>query len=110
MIDDTIAKIQKRLQQSPNLSTQKREELLELVSQLKTEIADLSESDPDQAQSIAGFTEMSAHEATRDKQQEGTMESALDGLESSVTGFEAAHPKLVGVVNRIASTLSNLGI
>jgi chromosome segregation ATPase len=110
MIDDTIGKIQQRLQQSPNLAPEKREELEELLAQLKTEIATLSESDPDRAKSIAGFTEMSAHEDTRATQQQDTMESALDGLESSVAGFEANHPKLVAVVNRIAATLSNLGI
>ena len=110
MIDDTIDKIQQRLQQSQRLSPEKRKELLELISQLKMEIVDLSESYPDQARSIAGFAEISAHEATRENKQEGTMESALDGLESSVAGFEAAHPKLVDVVNRIAATLSNLGI
>ena len=110
MIDETIEKIQQRLDQSKNLSPEKRAELTDLITQLKTEIADLSESDPDHARSIAGFTEISAHEATRETQQQETMESALDGLESSVAGFEANHPKLVAVVNRIAATLSNIGI
>ena len=110
MIDDTIAKIQQRLEQSANLPDEKRRELLALIAQLKTEIRDVSASDPDQAQSIAGFAELSTHEATRDQPQSATMNSAISGLESTVKGFEAAHPKLTAVVNRIADALSNLGI
>ena len=110
MIDDTIEKIQQRLQQSPNLSSEKREELQALIVQLKTEIATLCKVDPDRAASIAGLAETSAREATREDHQPETTQNAIDELESSVTGFEAAHPKLTAVVNRIASTLSNLGI
>lgn len=110
MIDDTIAKIQQQLQQASNLSPEKRSELQDLIAQLKTEISGLREVDPDRAQSIAGLAETSAHEATRPDQQPEATKNAIVELESSVTGFEAAHPKLTAVVNRIASTLSNLGI
>ena len=108
MIDETIEKTQQQLKQSRNLSPEKRAELMDLVAQLKTEVANLSESDPERAQTIAGFAERSAQEATRETQE--PVKNAIDELESSVTGFEAAHPKLTAVVNRIASTLSNLGI
>lgn len=110
MIDDTITKIQQRLEGAANLSEEKRRELLDLVSQLKTEITDVSSADPDQAASIAGFTDLSAHEATRPEPRPETMKSAITGLESTVRGFESAHPKLTAVVNRIAEALSNLGI
>jgi hypothetical protein len=64
MIDDTLAKIQRRLEQSTNLPDDKRRELLGLIAQLKTEITSVATADPDQARSITGFTELSAHEAT----------------------------------------------
>ena len=35
---------------------------------------------------------------------------ALEGLASSVEGFEESHPHLVQIVNSICNTLSNLGI
>jgi len=35
---------------------------------------------------------------------------SLEGLSSSVEGFEKSHPKLVQIVNAISNTLSNLGI
>ncbi len=110
MIDDTIAKIQQRLEQSSNLPVEKRRELLALIAQLKTEIDGVASADPDRARSITGFTELSAHEATRDQPSQATMKSAIAGLESTVKGFEVAHPKLTAVVNRIAESLSNLGI
>ena len=110
MIDDTIAKIQQQLRQASNLSPEKRGELQELIAQLKTEISSLRQVDPKRAQTIATFAEASAHEAIRPDSQPETTRNAIEELESSVTDFEAAHPKLTAVVNRIASTLSNLGI
>jgi hypothetical protein len=110
MIDDTIAKIQQRLRQASNLSPEKRGELQALIAQLKTEIAGLRQTDPDRAQRIATFAETSAHEATRPDPEPETTKLAIGDLESSVAGFEAAHPKLTAVVNRIASTLSSIGI
>jgi chromosome segregation ATPase len=110
MIDDTIAKIQQQLQQAAHLSPEKRGELQELIAQLKTEISSLREVDPKRAQTIASFAEASAHQATRPDSEPEATKNAIVELESSVTGFEAAHPQLTAVVNRIASTLSNLGI
>lgn len=110
MIDDMIAKIQQRLEQTAHLPDEKRRELLGLIAQLKTEITGMAKVDPDQARSITGFTELSAHEATRSQPSQVTKKNAIAGLESTVKGFEAAHPKLTAVVNRIADALSNLGI
>lgn len=110
MIDDTIAKIQQRLQQSANLSPEKRHELMDLLARLKTEVDAISKADPDQARSIAGFTDLSAHEATRAQPRPETMQSAITGLESTVRGFETAHPQLTAIVGRLVESLSNLGI
>jgi hypothetical protein len=48
--------------------------------------------------------------AAREKQSLAPLRSSVDELRSSVEGFEQSHPKLVEVVNRISSSLSNLGI
>lgn len=110
MIDETLAKIQQQLERSSHLPADKLAELQDLVTQLKTEIATISKSDPEQAHSIAGFTEVSAREATRSQPHPDSVKSALEGLGSTVQGFEVAHPKLTAVVNRLAEALSNLGI
>ena len=109
MIQDTISKIEERLRVADGGGASKTE-LLNLLSTLKGEIAELSSTHAEQAQSIAGFTAVSAHEATRTDRQPQLVQLSLKGLSSSVEGFEQSHPKLVQVVNSICNTLSNLGI
>ena len=110
MIEDTIGKIEARIQGAESIKEERRRELLELLGTLKSEVAGLSKTNEDQAQSIAGFTELSTHEATRAERNPQLLKLSLDGLGSSVEGFERSHPRLVQIVNDISSTLSNLGI
>ena len=110
MIQGTIAKIEEKIRKVESLDDKSRNEVLSLVSTLKTEITALSETHRDQAESIAGFTALSAHEATRETKNARLLTLALDGLSSSVKGFEATHPRLVQTVNSICDTLSNMGI
>ena len=110
MIDDTIAKIEARIRKANSVPEENKAELLSLFSTLKSEVAQLAQTHEEQAQSITGFTEVSAHEATREERNPELLKHSLDGLSSSVTGFEESHPKLVQIVNRICTTLSNLGI
>jgi queuine/archaeosine tRNA-ribosyltransferase len=81
-----------------------------LLGTLKSEVAKLSQTHGEQAESIAGFTQLSAHEATRTEQNPELLKLSLDGLGSSVRGFEESHPRLVRIVNAISNTLANLGI
>lgn len=110
MIDDTIKKIEAQLKSSEAIPVERRRELLELLANLKSEVADLSQTHGEQAQSIAGFTGVSAYEATRETRNPELLDLSLQGLRSSVEGFEKTHPKLVQIVNSISNTLSNLGI
>ena len=109
MIQDTISKIEDRIGQS-TVKDDSKTELLTLLGTLKSEVAELSKTHDEQAQSIAGFTQVSAHEATREEPDPALVKHSLDGLAASVTGFEKSHPSLVNIVNRICTTLSNLGI
>jgi hypothetical protein len=110
MIEDTIVKIEAKIQGADAIKEERRRELLELLGTLKSEVADLARTHGDQAQSIAGFTEISTHEATRTEQNPELLKLSLEGLSSSVEGFEKSHPRLVHIVNAISNTLSNLGI
>lgn len=110
MIQDTIAKIEARLASTEQLPVEKRRELMELVARLKEEVQSLSQTHADDARSIAQFAALSTHEATREEIKPPLLEFSLRGLERSVKGFESSHPKLVDVVNRICTALSNLGI
>ncbi len=110
MIEDTIEKIQARIEGADAIKVERRGELLQLLATLKSEVAALSKTHQEQAQSIAGFTGLSAHEATRAQRNPHLLNLSLEGLNSSVEGFEGSHPRLVQIVNAISSTLSNLGI
>ncbi len=110
MIEDTLAKIEARLKSAEALPAEKRRELQELLATLKAEVGKLSRTHAEQAQSIAGFTEVSTHEATRARQNPQLLKLSLNGLTSSVEEFEKSHPKLVEIVNSISNTLANLGI
>ena len=110
IIEDTIQKIEARIQNSESISEEKRRELTDLLGKLKTEVANLSRTDAEQARSIAGFAELTAHEATRTEKNPQLLNHAVEGLSTSVKGFEESHPKLVQIVNAVSSFLSNLGI
>jgi hypothetical protein len=110
MIKDTVRKIEEKIQVADAIDCEKKRELLQLLGTLKCEVLKLSETHQDHAQSIAGFTEISAHEATRLNQNPELLALSLKGLSTSVEGFEQSHPRLVQIVNAITSTLSNLGI
>ena len=110
MIEETVGKIEAKIQSADSIKEERRSELLHLLGTLKAEVAELSKTHGEQAESIAGFTELSAHEATRSEQNPDLLKLSLQGLSSSVEGFEESHPRLVRIVNAISHTLSNLGI
>jgi hypothetical protein len=110
MIEDTIGKIEAKIQSAEALKEDKRRELAQLLGTLKCEVAELSKTHHEQAQSIAGFAEVSAHEATRTEQNPRLLKLSLEGLSSSVAELRQSHPRLVQIVNTISNMLSNLGI
>jgi len=110
MIDDTISKIEAKLKDAGSITEESKRELARLLGTLKTEITELSKTHAEEAQSIAGFAQTSAHEATREEKNPELLKLSLEGLATSVDGFEKSHPSLVQIVNRICTMLSNLGI
>jgi hypothetical protein len=110
MIEDTIKQIETRIHSAENIREERRRELLGLLETLRSEVAGLSESDEDRARSIACFAQATTHEATRATQDPRLLDLSVQGLKTSVTGFETSHPRLVQIVNSISQTLSNLGI
>jgi hypothetical protein len=88
MIEDTISKIEERLQNEESLSSEKQRELQELLAQLRLEARGLQLPVDEEAKEDA--------------------RGAINQLEASLTEFETTHPQLVGLVNRISTVLSNM--
>jgi len=110
MIEKTITEIEAKIRGAESVNAERKQELLNLLGTLKTEIADLSKTRGEQADSIAGFARLSAHEAMRSEPNPQLREISLQGLQSSVEDLEQSHPRLTQIVNRISKMLSDLGI
>ena len=110
MIEKTISEIEAKVSGAESVSGDQKRELLELLGRLKSEVGSLSKTHGEQADSIANFAKLSAHEATRTEPNPQLRELSNQGLLSSVSGFEQSHPKLVQIVSSISKTLSDLGI
>ena len=110
MIEKTISEIEAKIHGANAINDERKRELLQLLGTLKSEVGTLSQTDGEHARSIANFAQTSTHEATREKQNQESLELSLKGLRSSVDGFEQSHPKLVQIVNSISKTLADLGI
>ncbi len=110
MIEETISQIETRIRRSETIPEGKRKELLDLLADLRAEITGVASTHGPQAESITGLTEAFTQEATRSSRDPQIIEQSIEKLSGSVTEFEKSHPKLVQVVNRICTTLSNLGI
>jgi hypothetical protein len=110
MLQHTIEKLEERLKNTESISDENKTELLNLLSSLKIEISDLAKTHNEHAESIAGFAELSTREVTRQERNPELVKLSIEGLGSSVRGFETTHPELAKVVNAICTMLSNLGI
>ena len=110
MNDSNLNEIEAKIRAADNISDDRKSELLQSLNTLKAEVGKLSRTHDEEAQSIAGFAQLSAHEATRQQQNPESLRHSLEGFRSSVEGFEKSHPQLVRIVNNISNMLSNLGI
>lgn len=110
MAKDTFRKIKSRLDQSTELSDEHRKELETLIHSLADEIEALSRTRPEDSNSISEFANLSTQEAVRGSKRPDLLKHSLDGLSASVLGLEAEHPQVTGLVNRLCSLLSNMGI
>lgn len=110
MIEKTISEIEAKISSAEAVSPERRQELLQLLGTLKTEVARLSKTNSEQADSIAAFAQISTHEAMRTEQNPQLRELSLQGLRSSVEDLEQSHPRLTAIVNRISKMLSDWGI
>jgi len=110
MLDKTISELEERIKKADSIKSKERTALLKLIGELKVEITSLSKTHQEEADSIAGFTQVAAHEAMRRDPNTGLLHIAQEGLEKSVEEFELTHPTLVNIIREISDVLSNLGI
>lgn len=110
MVRETIDRIEETIHVTDALNDKQKSELLQLITELKTEINELSEEHDEAAGSIASYTESSIREAVKTRQNPELFQHTLDGLRLSVRRLEVTHPTLTGIINNIGQILNNMGI
>ena len=110
MIPQRIAQIEATLRGSANIPDATRQELLDLLARLKTEVAPLVKTHGESVSQITGSADAAVQAAVRREEQPEEAAQAVEGLTASVRDFEASHPRLVQIVDRLATALSNMGI
>ncbi len=88
----------------------RKAELEQHLAILQAELDALARTDADRAKTIAGFAELSAHEATRPAPHPELLALSVTGLRKSVQQFEKTHPRLVEIVGSLSAMLSNVGV
>ncbi len=110
MIDEHFAQIRESLEGVEKLSAAEKLRLLELLGELRAEVDALARSRDRDAMDVSLLAAASAREAVRIPRRPEVLGETLQGLVASVEGLENTHPRLVAAVNRIALTLSGMGI
>ena len=110
MINETLSRIESAIAKIQSGNSSEKADLVKLLGDLKTELAALPEAKQGDASSVGYFTEVAAHEATRENGSVQLRNLSVSGIAYSVKGFEATHPQLVSVANEICMILARMGI
>ena len=105
-----IEAIEEKIKKTSQIDAKVKEDLLDLMRSLKTELSGLKELHPATADNIADKTQVSAEKILNADNKKDDLQENIDGLQGTVEEFEVSHPKLVGLVNRLCMMLSDIGI
>jgi hypothetical protein len=110
MTDERIQKIKSAVESADHISPEKKTELLAVLAKLKPAIAQVAQTNEEEAERISRFVEASAHRIAAKKERPEGLERILHKLKQSVEKFEASHPDLTAFVTEYSAVLSGLGI
>ncbi len=110
MTDERIEKIKSAVEAADHIPAEKKAELLGVLAKLKPAIANVAQTNEEEAEKISRFVEASAHEVASSKKPPEGLERVLQKLKQSVEKFEASHPDLTAFVTEYSAVLSGMGI
>jgi ABC-type transporter Mla subunit MlaD len=110
MSEERIENTKSAIDAAGHIPRDKKAELSATLSKLKPMLAQISETHPDHAESIARLVEASAQAATHPKKQPEHLNRFLQELKESAQKFEASHPHFAAFVTEYSAILSALGI
>jgi hypothetical protein len=110
MIEQTLKQLQNKVQTNSALDQKSKEQVLDLLADLKAEVEELSETNRNKAESITGYAGVYTHEALSIPVNTPLLDHSLLGLNTSIEEFEGSHPKLISTVNAFCARLSSMGL
>jgi hypothetical protein len=96
MVEEHIRNIEQRVQRSAELPEKAKAELLEILAEMRSELAGVQKEHLEKAAASPGG--------------DASLNEAVGGLSGAVTELEAMHPRLAELANRLAVALANMGI
>ncbi len=84
--------------------------LLEQVQELRGALEKASDLDTEKSYLVGGLLSEIVEHATSDEEGGEPAQKYSDSLRGQVAHFEAEHPKIAGMIESLATMLSNLGI
>jgi len=97
MVEERIQNIEQRVQHSAELPAGAKAELMEILAQMRTELAGVKKEHLEKTNASGSAGGESLNEA-------------VGGLSGAVAEIEAMHPRLAALANRLAVALANIGI
>jgi hypothetical protein len=110
MISGRFARLEDTLRNDSTIPEATRVELLQLLADLKAEVAPLVDTHEDTAHAIAGSAEAAVTTSMQERNDPALTAGTVASLKASVRAFEGTHPRLVEIVDQLALTLTNLGL
>jgi len=110
MLQETLKRIDQIITQSDKLSPSLRQELVDLLSQLRGELQAVERHQAHKAHSIASFAKAAAYESLRDDPDPELVSLSSRGLRRTVEEFEVSHPRLYEVIQAISIRLTGMGV
>ena len=107
---ERLLQLEARIHESPDLSPQQKEELLQLLGELKEAMAEESVSPPVHTPGAVCVPDLAVSEGARQDTPQHPVRTAMEDLSTSVQALEASHPELVNTVRTISTVLTNMGI
>jgi predicted transcriptional regulator len=86
-----------------------REKLKTYLEELKDEIEKLEEKDSQAAGRLTELTD-NIEKNLASPEDDEPYDDLIEGIQNNVEQFEVDHPTITGVLNRISTLLSNMGI
>ncbi|MBI9105707.1 MAG: DUF4404 family protein [Spirochaetales bacterium] len=86
-----------------------RAQLKNYLEELKIEIGNLEDKDP---QVLSRLNELAGNieEALDSPAESSKNDDLIDGIQGNIEHFEAEHPTITGILDRIMNALSSMGI